>query len=81
MDVDVDAVVFNFGVFLNFKGSKLSLFGSWCNHFQTPNRVPPVKPFFSDKLSLEVTNWSLSSNAFKNGAFMLRNIGTPLSNA
>ena len=33
------------------------------------------------KLSLEMTTCCLSSNAFKNGVLMLRNIGSPLSNA
>ena len=54
-------------------------FASWCNHFQTQKSCcHPVKPSFLTQLSLEMTNWSLSSNAFKNGALMLHNIGTPL---
>ena len=77
-------VVFNFGVFFLFKGSKMLPF--FCFLMQPFwNKKKSVFPrwnlFIRCKVSLEIPTSSLSSNAFKSGALMLRNIGTPLSNA
>ena len=81
-DIYIYVVVFNFWVFF-LRVQKCSLFfASWCNRFQTKKPVlPRWNLFIRTKLALENQTCGLSSNAFKNGALMLRNIGTPFSNS
>ena len=78
------AVVFNFGVlFVYLRVQKCSRFLPHHSTSLKPKKrvFPRWNLFIRRKVSLEIPTCSLSSNAFKNGALMLRNIGTPLSNA
>ena len=78
------AVVFNFGaLFLILRVQKCSFFLlTDATTFKQKKRVFPLwNLFIRTKLALENQTCGLSSNAFKNGALMSRNIGTPFSNA
>ena len=76
----IDAVVFNYGV-LSFKGSKMLLFfASWWNQFQTPKRVSPRWNRCVWRNSLRKWPPAVCHPIFSNGALVLRNIGSPLSN-
>ena len=71
------------GAFSHFQVFKNApFFASRRNHFETKKSCfPPTQPCCPTKLCLEMTTSNLSSSAFNNRALMLRNIGTPLSNA